>query len=64
MDERFIMHRLKSTRFALVGVAVMMGIYFEYEYIVRKQLHWDILIFLIAMAILKFGAMLYYRKFK
>lgn len=63
MDERFILHRLKSTRFALVGVAVLMGIYFEYEYLFQKEFHLDIFIFLMAMGILKLAAMLYYRKF-
>ena len=63
MDERFVLHRLKSTRFALVGVAVMMGIYFEYEYLLHKKFHLDIFIFLIAMGLLKLAAMLYYKKF-
>ena len=63
MDERYILHRLKSTRFSLVAVAVMMGVYFEYEFLFKHRFHLDILIFLLAMGVLKLLAMLYYRKF-
>lgn len=63
MDERFVLHRLKSTRFAtLVGV-VMIGVYFEYLYIFKHEFRLDLFIFLMAMGVSKLLAMLYYRKF-
>jgi hypothetical protein len=61
MDERFVIHRFKSTRLAtLVGV-VMMGLWFNYELFVNDVWRLDLLIILGAMALAKVGAMLYYR---
>ena len=56
MDERFIMHRLRSTRWAaIVGVA-MLAVWTVYEF------RWEKLIIMGAMAVAKWAAMLYYRK--
>ena len=61
MDERFIMHRFKSTRLAtLVGV-VMMALWFNYELLVNDVWRLDLVVILGAMLIAKVGALLYYR---
>ncbi len=60
-DERFLMHRLYSTRLAMVVTAVLMVIWFEYELFVNGVYHWDIFVFLIVLAITKIAAMIYYR---
>ncbi len=60
-DERFIMHRLKSSRFALIVTIVMMAVWFEYDLIVNSQIRWDLLIILSVSAIAKLGSMIYYR---
>jgi hypothetical protein len=60
-DERFLMHRLYSTRFAVVVTAVLMGIWFEYELLANGVYHWDIFAFLIVLAVSKVAAMIYYR---
>ncbi|MCK5879173.1 MAG: hypothetical protein KAH24_05315, partial [Holophagae bacterium] len=60
-DERFIMHRLKSTRFATVVTAVVMGGYAEYEIFVHHIIRWDIVVFLGILVFSKLGAMIYYR---
>jgi hypothetical protein len=60
-DERFVMHRLYSTRLATVVTAVLMGIWFEYELFVNEVYHWDIFAFLVILAVTKVGAMIYYR---
>ncbi len=62
-DERFIMHRLKSTRFATVVTAVAMGAYAEYEIFVHHVIRWEIVIFLGILVVAKVGAMIYYRLF-
>ena len=62
-DERFIMHRLKSTRFAAIVTAVTMGGYAEYEILFHHLFRWDIVTFLGVLVISKLGAMLYYRFF-
>jgi hypothetical protein len=60
-DERFLMHRLYSTRLAMVVTAVLMGIWFEYQLLVKGVYEWDIFAFLIVLAVIKVAAMIYYR---
>lgn len=61
MDERFFMHRFKSTRLATaVGLVLMLG-WFNYEYLANEVLRIDLFVIMLAMAITKLGAMLYYR---
>lgn len=60
-DERFLMHRLYSTRLAAVVTAVLMGVWFEYELLVNDVYHWDIFTFLVVLAVTKAAALLYYR---
>lgn len=62
VDERFIMHRFKATRLATVVGMVLMFVYFNYEVVANKTIRWDLLIILVAMAVTKVGAMLYYRR--
>lgn len=61
LDERFVMHRLYSTRLATVVTAVLMGIWFEYELLAHEVYHWDIFAFLVVLAVTKVVAMAYYR---
>lgn len=61
LDERFIMHRLYSTRFAAIVTAVMLAGWFLYEQYANDVFHQDIFIILIGMAVAKLSAMLYYR---
>ncbi len=60
-DERFLMHRLYSTRVAMVVTAVAMAAWFEFELITKELIHWDVFAFLIVMAVTKIAAMTYYR---
>ena len=60
-DERFIMHRLRSSRFALIVMVVLTAIWLEYEFFVNDQMRWDLFIILSASAIAKLGSMIYYR---
>jgi di/tricarboxylate transporter len=61
-DERFIMHRFKSTRLAvLVGTVTLLAL-FMYHAVVYKAIRWDLFGVLAAMAVAKSAAMLYYRK--
>lgn len=62
LDERFIMHRFKSTRLAvLVGTIMIFG-FFTYHVAVNKTIRWDLFSVIAAMAVVKIGAMLYYHK--
>jgi low affinity Fe/Cu permease len=60
-DERFIMHRYRSSRVALIVMVVMMAVWFEYEYFVNDTMRWDLLIILSASLVAKVGSMIYYR---
>jgi len=61
IDERFLLHRLKATRFALIlGMIAMTGWLF-YEALVKDVFRWDYLVVIGVIAAGKIGAMLYYR---
>ena len=62
MDERFIMHRYKATRVAMVVGLIGMGAFFWFDYISNRMIRWDLLLIMGAMAVTKVGVMLYYRK--
>ncbi|MBN1827088.1 MAG: hypothetical protein JW958_12595 [Candidatus Eisenbacteria bacterium] len=62
IDERFLMHRLKSTSLAAVVGGVGMGGWALYNLYGRHVMRWDLMIILLAMAIVKIGALLYYRR--
>ena len=61
VDERFIMHRYYSTRIAMiVGMLLLVG-WFLYENFVNGILRWDLFVILMAIAVTKLGAMIYFR---
>jgi len=60
-DERFIVHRLKATRFAAVVTALAMAGYFAYEFYAQGVLRKDMLALLALLAVAKVAAMAYYR---
>jgi hypothetical protein len=43
MDERFLMHRLRSTRWAAIVGSVAIGVFMIYELLVRGTLNWRML---------------------
>ena len=61
VDERFIMHRYYSTRIAMiVGMLLLVG-WFLYDNFVNGIIRWDLFIILMAIAVTKLGAMVYFR---
>ncbi|MBN1781563.1 hypothetical protein JW948_10585 [bacterium] len=62
MDERYLMHRLRSTSLAGVIGAVVAGILVLYQFHAKNIFRWDLFSVLLVMALVKLGAMLYYRK--
>ena len=61
IDERFLLHRLKATRFALIlGLITITG-WLLYEELVNNVFRWDYLIVICVISAGKIGAMLYYR---
>lgn len=61
IDERFIMHRYYSTRWAITVGLLLMGGWLLYEFYINGNLRMDIVIILGAMGLTKILAMLYYR---
>jgi hypothetical protein len=61
VDERFIMHRYISTRWAVVVGVVLMAFWVNYEFIVNDTLRLDLIIILLAMLVTKLAVMIYYR---
>ena len=61
IDERFILHRLKSTSFALMVMIVAIGLYIYYELFFNSIVRKDLIIILSIGAISKVAAMVYYR---
>ncbi|OGN93189.1 MAG: hypothetical protein A2Y88_15145 [Chloroflexi bacterium RBG_13_48_10] len=61
VDERFIMHRYISTRWAVVVGVVLMAIWVNYEFIVNDTLRIDLLVILFAMLVTKVAVMIFYR---
>ena len=60
-DERFALHRYKSTSRGGVSVAVLMGLWSLYDLFVHSRLRMDFLILLGIMAVVKLGFMARYR---
>lgn len=61
VDERFVMHRYYSTRIAMiVGVFLLAG-WLMYENFFNGVLRWDLFIILMAIAVTKVVAMIYFR---
>jgi hypothetical protein len=61
VDERFVMHRYISTRWAVVVGVILMAAWVNYEYIVNDTLRIDLLVILLAMLVTKVVVMIYYR---
>jgi protein-S-isoprenylcysteine O-methyltransferase Ste14 len=62
VDERFLMHRLKSTSIAgVVAGTVAMGL-FAYRYYTAHVWSWDLLAVGITMAAVKWGLMLWFHR--
>jgi hypothetical protein len=61
MDERFFMHRFYSTRLAAIVGMVLMAGWFLYGLWFNDVIQWDLFVILMAMAVTKVAAMLYYR---
>lgn len=62
LDERYLLHRYKATSHAGVVMAVLVAGFFLYHHLHNQEFRWDLLIPLIAGAVTKLVAMVYYRR--
>jgi hypothetical protein len=62
MDERFFLNRLKASRAALVvGLILILGL-MVYGWALRSEIRWDLFAVIIAIAVAKGIAILYYQR--
>ena len=62
VDERFLAHRYKATRLAtMVGVVLMFG-FFTYALVKTREIRWELILIMCAMAATKVLAMFYYKR--
>ena len=61
MDERFKMHRYRSTSHAAVVAGLLMGGWYFYDWLARDVIRREFVVVMLAMAVTKVAAMLYYR---
>ena len=61
MDERFWQHRYKSTSHAAMVAALVTAALFFYQQFANGVIRFDYLAIMLAMAVTKIAAMLYYR---
>lgn len=62
LDERYFQHRYKATSHAGVVMAVLMGGVFLYSQLHDQIFRWDLVAIMVAGAITKLIAMVYYRR--
>jgi hypothetical protein len=59
VDERFLLHRLKSSRFSLaVTAGALVGLQ-VYSAVVTNEIRWDLVVIIEVMAVSKLAAMIY-----
>lgn len=63
LDERILMHQLKSTSLAARTSGVVMGGYALYQIIFQHSFRTEVIVFLSIMAAVKIGAMIYFHFF-
>jgi hypothetical protein len=61
VDERFVMHRYYSTRWAVIVGVILMGAWINYEYLANQTLRLDLVIILLTMTVTKVAVMIYFR---
>jgi hypothetical protein len=62
LDERFIMHRFKSTRLAVLAGLILLFAFFTYDAVVKDVIRWDLFAVSAAIAVVKVCAMIYYQR--
>lgn len=62
VDERFIMHRYHSTRWAVIVGMVLMAAWVNYEYFINQNLRIDLVVIMLVMAVTKVAVMIYLQR--
>ena len=62
MDERFKIHRLRSTRLAAITGIILMALWIIYDFFATHIFRIDLIIILVTIALTKWISMIYYKK--
>jgi hypothetical protein len=62
LDERFVMHRFKSTRLAVLAGLILLFAFFTYDAVAKDVIRWDLFAVSAAIAVVKMCAMIYYQR--
>lgn len=62
LDERFLMHRLRSTSIASLAGGILAGVLFMYHQAVDHEWRWELFAIVLTMAVVKQGLMAWYRR--
>ena len=60
-DERFLMHRLRSSSAMGIVGGILAALLWFYQYVFQHRLRWDLFAIAVTMAVVKQGLMLWYR---
>ncbi len=61
VDERFLMHRLRSTSSGGIAAGVLALVLFEWRYFVNHVWSWDLLAVGVTFVVVKFSVLAWYR---
>lgn len=61
MDERFLMHRQRSTSIGGMAAVVLAGAFFFYNLFVRDIIRWDLFAIIATTALVKVAVLAWYR---
>lgn len=61
IDERYLLHRYKSTSHAGIAAAALMGVWFTYAALRDDVIRWDFVAIMGLMLVVKWGFMIWYR---
>jgi hypothetical protein len=61
IDERFLVHRLRSTSTAGIVGGTLASLLWFYRYVFDHHLNWDLFAVAVTIAAVKVGMMLWYR---
>jgi len=61
LDERFLMHRLRSTSIGGIAGALMAAAFFYYQIFFKHVTRWDLLAVVATVAVVKIAVLIWYR---
>lgn len=61
LDERFFLHRLRSTSIGGLSAVLLTGAFFFYHLVHEHVIHWELFAIIATAAVVKLSVLLWYR---